>query len=119
MEIVTKQDYEAAFARIDALVEEGFEGNAAKEAEYRQIAEAIQAYEQLHYHFPKPNTLVGMIELKMFEQKLKQKDLAELLDLETSRVSELLNGKRKLTLKVAQKLYRKLGIPADFILETA
>ena len=40
MEIETKQDYEAAFARIDALVEEGFEGNAAKEAEYRQIAEA-------------------------------------------------------------------------------
>ena len=66
-----------------------------------------------------PQTLAGMIELKMFERKLKQKDLAELLEVEAPRVSELLRGKRRLSLEMARQLYKKLGISAEFILEHA
>ena len=68
---------------------------------------------------PQPQTLTGMIELKMFELKLKQKDLAELLGIEAPRVSELLRGKRPINLAIAKRLYQKLHIPADFILDRA
>lgn len=55
--------------------------------------------------FPKPTTLTDMIELNMYELKLK--DLAQLLGIEASRVSVLLNGKRKLSIN--------LTWPGDFM----
>lgn len=63
-----------------------------------------------------PDNLIDMIKLKMFEKGLSQRDLARLLSEPESRISELLNNKRKLTMKVAKSLYKKLDISADFIL---
>jgi HTH-type transcriptional regulator/antitoxin HigA len=66
-----------------------------------------------------PQTLVEMIELKMYEGKLKQKDLAALLEISPTRLSEVLQGKRKVNLDLAKKLYKILKISPEFILETA
>ena len=66
-----------------------------------------------------PQTLVEMIELKMYERKLKQKELAELLEIAPSRLSEILKGKRQITLTMARNLYKKLDINPAFILEKA
>lgn len=59
-----------------------------------------------------------MIELKMYEMRLKQRDLADLLGVESSRVSEYLNGKRKINIEIAKKIHEKLGIDGNFILKT-
>ena len=118
MKINNETDYKKAFELFDALTAAMAE-NPQKQAEARLVAEAIQAYEQEFVMFPRPSTLSGMIELKMYEMKLKQKDLAELLEVEASRVSELLNGKRKITLDLAKKLHERLGIDGNFILEVA
>lgn len=118
-EISDEQEYKQAFSKLDALIADNFEGNSEKEKEYRSIAESIQKYEQTHYHFPVPTTLVGMIEMKMFEMKLKQRDLAQILEVKESRLSEVLNGKRKINLELATKLYQKLHIDASFILNAA
>ena len=116
MMISTEKDYKQAFTQLDELIGRmGTDPEQQKEA--RAVAEAIQAYEQAHVPFPKPTTLIGMIELKMYERRLKQKDLALLLNVETSRISELLNGKRKLTLDLAKQLHEKLDIDGNFILE--
>jgi HTH-type transcriptional regulator / antitoxin HigA len=50
-----------------------------------------------------PTTLVEMIRYKMFEMNLKQKQLAKILDISETRISELLNGKRKLNIEMAKK----------------
>jgi HTH-type transcriptional regulator/antitoxin HigA len=74
------------------------------------------------YHLmplPHPQTLVGMIELKMFERKLNQKELAAKLGITSTRLSEVLNGKRKVNMDLAKRLHDKLGIDASFILEHA
>lgn len=63
-----------------------------------------------------PKTLVEMIEFKMFELKLKQRDLAKLLGVTENRISEVLNGKRKINLDLAKKLYTKLSVDPQFIL---
>lgn len=118
MKIVNEYEYQKAFLLFDELTAE-MVVNPEKQVEARRVAEAIQAYEAEFIKFPRPTTLAGMIELKMYEMKLKQKDLAELLEVETSRVSEILNGKRKITLEVAKKLHTKLGIDGNFILEVA
>lgn len=118
MKITNESEYKNAFHVFDKIASEMVD-NPVKQAEARSVAEAIQAYEQAFVMFPRPSTLSGMIELKMYEMKLKQKDLAELLEVEASRVSEILNGKRKITLELAKKLHEKLGIDGNFILEAA
>lgn len=118
MTIHNETDYRQAFADFDALITR-MGDDAQLQWQARTLAEAIQAYEQATMSFPKPTTLVGMIEWKMYEMKLKQKDLAQLLNIETSRVSEILNGKRRISLDLAKRLHEKLGIDGNFILETA
>ena len=58
-----------------------------------------------------------VIELRMFEMKLKQKDLAEILETSTSRISEYLNGKRDITIQIARALHKNLNIDSDIILQ--
>ncbi len=116
MTIKNEIEYRKSFVEIDKMLAE-MGDDVEKQAQTRALAEAIESYEKLHYHFPIPKTLAGMVELKMYEMKLKRKDLALLLDVETSRVSEYLNGKRKINLEFAKKLHSKLGIDGNFILE--
>jgi len=52
----------------------------------------------------------------MFERKLNQKALAELLGTNTARISEYMKGKREITMKIAKGLYYKLNIDLDIIL---
>lgn len=116
MTITNETEYKQAFREFDALIAQmGDDAEMQKKA--KVLAERIQAYEQAFMAFPKPATLTGMIELKMYEMKLKQKDLAALLDVEASRISEILNGKRKPSIDLAKKLHEKLGIDGNFILE--
>ena len=66
-----------------------------------------------------PKTLTEMLELKMYERKLKQKDLALLLGISATRLSEVMQGKRKVNMDLAKRLYSVLKIDAGFILEQA
>ena len=66
-----------------------------------------------------PKTLTEMLELKMYERKLKQKDLAALLGISATRLSEVMQGKRKVNMDLAKRLYSVLKIDAGCILEQA
>ena len=66
-----------------------------------------------------PKTLAGMIRYKMLEMNIRQIQLARILKVSETRMSELLSGKRKVTLDLAKKLHTKLNIDASFILEVA
>lgn len=57
--------------------------------------------------------------LKMFELKYKQRDLAALLEITPTRLSEIINGKRKVNMDLAKHLYQKLNADPKFILENA
>ena len=57
-----------------------------------------------------------MIVLRMYQGKLKQKDLATILGTTPSRISEILNGKRYLTRNLARRLHEKLNINPGLIL---
>jgi len=53
------------------------------------------------------------------ESRMKQRELAAILGITATRLNEVLNGKRKVNMDLAKKLYEKLNIPADFILKHA
>lgn len=86
-----------------------------QQAELDEISDYVADYEESNYPF-RPDSLIEMIELRMFQRKLKQKDLAKILGTTPSRVSEILNGKRGLTFELAKALYTKLNIDPKIIL---
>jgi HTH-type transcriptional regulator / antitoxin HigA len=123
IEINSDAMYRQAQAMVETYLQKvtaggGFASlSADDDQELLRLSHLVRAWEEAHYPMPQPQTLTGMIELKMFELKLKQKDLADLLGIEAPRVSELLRGKRPVSLTIAKRLYQKLHIPADFILD--
>lgn len=66
-----------------------------------------------------PKTITEAVELKMFENKLSQAKLAEKLGLAKSKLSEILNGKRKPDIGFLKALHKVLKIDAAFLLEHA
>ena len=84
--------------------------------ELETISDLVADYEEKYLPVAIPS-LIDVIKLRMQEQGLKQKDLAELLGTTTSRISEYIRGKRELTLQMAKKVHKKLDIDADIILQ--
>jgi len=121
MNMIKKEaDYNAVMAKIDGLMAKG-SGNVSKEelAEIRRLALEAQAYEQGKYTIEPPETLVGMIEMRMYELKLKQKDLAEKLNVSTAKLSLIMNGKQKADVEFLKSVYKELHVDAEFILQHA
>jgi HTH-type transcriptional regulator/antitoxin HigA len=67
-------------------------------------------------HFPiTPPDPIDAIKFRMEQMEMTKTDMAKYLGSQ-SRVTEILNGKRKLTLKMVKSLYKGLKIPADTLL---
>jgi HTH-type transcriptional regulator/antitoxin HigA len=71
------------------------------------------------YTIPAPKTLQGLIEFKMYERKLKQKELAQLLDIAESKLSQILTGKRKPDVSFLKAAHEQLEIDGNVLLEYA
>ncbi len=121
LNISTEEDYQNALAAIEPFLQKGFANlSVTEDVELARITALIDAYEAVYYALPfKPKTLTEMLELKMFERKMKQKDLAKTLGVTENRISEVLNGKRKINLDLAKRIYKELQVDANFILEYA
>ena len=59
---------------------------------------------------------IEAVKFRMEQLGIKQKDLAEILGFK-SRVSELLNRKRKLTLEMIKNLHKTLNIPTNVLIQ--
>ncbi|MCE7066781.1 helix-turn-helix domain-containing protein [Dyadobacter sp. CY326] len=119
MSVSTEQDYNEAFKKIDSLIAENFEDNTDKQKEFLELAKAIQDYEKKFYPLPKPETVVEMVELKMYERKITQKQLSALLEITTDKLSQILNGKRQPDVTFLKAVYLKLGVDPGFLLRNA
>ena len=116
--ITAESEYASLLARIDVLMRKGEKNVTPEESEeIRAIDLALQTYEQGIYTIPSPGTLEGMIELRMYEMRLKQKDIAETLSVSPVKLSMILRGKQKPDISFIKALHTKLKVPAEFILE--
>lgn len=103
---------------IHALMKKGEQHLTEEDVNHLQsLVAAAQQYEDAHYALPMPTTLAGMIEMKMFEMNMKQKELAALLGVTESKLSQILNGKREPDATFLKAIYRHLKIDPKFILE--
>jgi HTH-type transcriptional regulator / antitoxin HigA len=91
----------------------------AQATKLRTLAVAANAYEKSIYEIPAPQTLEGLIELKMYERKLKQKDLAKLMGVGESKLSEIMNRKRPVDVAFLKAAHDRLGIDGNLLLQYA
>ena len=118
--IKTENEYQVAIAGIEVFLKKGFVNLTLEETnELERISKAVAAYEKEYYPVPKPDTLSEMIELKMYELRLTQKKLSELLKIAPDKLSMILNGKRSPDVAFLKAAHQNLGIDADFLLTHA
>src|SRR5260370_25901606 len=110
--IKTESDCAAALARIEELMEAKRNTAKGEELEFRSLL--VHDYEEKAFPMDKPDP-VEAIRFRMQQQGLRPTDLVPLLG-SRSRVSEVLSGRRNLTLKMIRALVRGLGIPAEVLL---
>lgn len=111
--IKTKPQYEAAMARVEQI----FAANpgTAEGDELELLLLLVEKYEEETFPIDLP-TPVAAIRFRMDQQDLKPKDLVPLIG-SKSKVSEVLSGRRPLSLAMIRNLVAGLDIPADVLLQ--
>jgi len=112
--IKTEEDYNAACKRFYTLMhssEEQIQKNTPVGDEMELLAILIEQYEKEHYSLGPPDPIEA-IKFRMDQMGLRQKDIAPLFGGKT-RVSEVLNRKRPLSMKMIILLNKFLGIPLE------
>lgn len=109
----TTKDYQAALARLDILFDAPAGYPESDEADI--LAVLVEDYERAHYPIDAPDP-VEAIKIRMEQLNLKQNDLVEAFG-SKSRVSEVLNRKRKLTIDMIRKLSVKLNLPVSVLVK--
>jgi len=110
--IKTESEYAAALARVDKLMDAS-PGTPQGDA-LEILSLLINDYEQRVFPIEKPDP-VAAIRFRMAQQGLTNRDLVPFLG-SRSRVSEVLSGRRSLSLKMIRSLVRGLRIPAEVLL---
>lgn len=111
--IRTKADYEAALDRIGALMSAKSGTSAGDELDV--LADLVEHYEEKQIPMGYPSA-VAAIEFRMDQAGLTQRDLVPFIG-GRAKVSEVLSGKRPLTMRMARALHEHLGIPAEVLLQ--
>jgi HTH-type transcriptional regulator/antitoxin HigA len=111
--IRTEADYEAALARIDVLMDA--EPGTPEGEELDVLVDLVELYESRHVPMGYP-TPIEAIRFRMEQGELSPRDLIPFMG-SRAKVSEVLSGKRSLTMQMARALHANLGIPADVLLQ--
>ncbi|MEA2027631.1 MAG: hypothetical protein U9N49_01465 [Campylobacterota bacterium] len=104
-----EHDYESALMKIESLMDAKPDTRAYDELEILSIL--IENYETKHHPIDMPDP-IDAIKFRMEQNGLMQKDLVSIFG-NKSRVSEILNRKRRLTLDMIRNLHQELQIPFE------
>ena len=110
--IKTETDYNNSIKRIEILW--GAKKDSIEGDELDLLCTLVESYEMHHYPIAPPDP-IDAIQFRMEQLGMTKTDLAKYLGAQ-SRVSEVLNRKRQLTLKMVKSLYKDLKIPANVLL---
>src|SRR5947209_20501368 len=110
--IRTRKGYEKALKEVERLW--GAKLGTPEGDRLDVVATLIDAYEAAHFPFDPPDPIEA-IRFRMEQQGLTRKDLEPLLGSRT-RVAEVLNRKRNLSIGMIRRLHEKLGISAEVLI---
>jgi HTH-type transcriptional regulator/antitoxin HigA len=110
--IRTRRDYEIALKKVEKLW--GAKSGTREGDQLDVLATLIDAYEAAHYPMDPPDPIEA-IKFRMEQQGLSRKDLEPLIGTRT-RVAEVLNRKRNLSIEMIRRLHDSLGISAEVLI---
>ncbi len=111
--IKNEEDHDKALSRIEQLMDA--KPGTAEMDELELMTALVEMYEERHYPISRPDP-IDAIKFRMEHLGLDQKDMVPFIG-SKSKVSEVLNGKRSLTLAMMRGLHKGLGIPAEVLLK--
>ena len=111
--IRTEADYEAALEDVAALW--GAAAGTPKGDRLDVLATLIDVYEAKHHAMDPPDP-VEAIKFRMEQQGMTRKDLEDIIGTRT-RIAEVLNRKRSLSIGMIRRLHDKLGISAEILIQ--
>lgn len=125
--ITTREQYDEVRSRVDSLIKEAtqkgmLEPGADNEyvREISRLAKLSAEYEDNYLNILPlrvKNPLIQTLEDYFYGRSMKRKEAAELLGINESVFSQIMNGKRKISTTLAKKLYSDLHIDANLILQ--
>lgn len=125
--VTTREQYDEVRTRVNELIKEAtqkgmLEPNADNEyiREIARLAKLSAEYEDNYLNvlpLKVKNPLIKAIEDYFYSKNMKRKEAAETLGINESVFSQIMNGKRKISVSLAKKLYTDLHINADLILQ--
>jgi len=112
--IKTKAAYEAALQHIYGLMQKELKAGSKLSDELEILSILVEAYEKKHYPIPPPHPIQA-IKFRLEQMGIDEKELIAILG-GRSRKSEILSGRRKLSLTMIRELHDKLHIPAETLI---
>ena len=112
--IKTEQDYQDALQEVDKLIDA--KSNTLDGDKLDILVTLIEAYEEKNHPVLPPEPVEAILH-QMESQELSRKDLVPLFG-SRSRVSEILNKKRSLSINMIRKLQTGLGISAEILIKS-
>jgi len=127
--LTTRKEYDEIKAKVEALIAEATDKGMLEpemDNEYtRQISDLSKLMAQYEDEYMEilplreKTPLIRSIEDYLYAHNMKQKEGAQYLGINESVFSQILSGKRRITMPIAKRLHSKLGINADMILKYA
>ena len=111
--IKTEQDYQDALKRLEVIFDAT--PNSVDGDELEILGVLIDNYEKIYFPIDLPDPIEA-IKFRMDQLNYSNRDLAQIIGLK-SRVSEILNKKRKLSINMIRKLHDALRIPTDVLVQ--
>src|ERR671936_1894887 len=113
--IRTKRDHKSALKEIERLW--GAKTGTPEGDRLDVLATLVDAYEAEHYPMDPPDPIEA-IKFRMEQQGLTRRDPEEIIGTRT-RIAEVLNRKRGLSIAMIRRLHQRLGISADVLIRTS
>jgi len=108
----SEADYKLALKRLEEIFDAPIGTHDSDEADILGLL--VDEYEKKHYPIEAPDPIEA-IKIRMEEMQLKQVDLIDVIG-GKSRVSEVLNRKRKLTIEMIRNLTKRLNLSPDLLI---
>jgi HTH-type transcriptional regulator/antitoxin HigA len=110
--IKTEEDYQAALSRLEEIFD-ALDGTPESD-ELDVLGLLVDEYEKEHYPIDSPDPIEA-IKIRMEELNMRQVDLIPMIG-GKSRVSEILNRKRRLTIQMIRRLKERLDLSAELLI---
>ena len=111
-------EYKKVMKKIESLMNKGSGSVTESElSEIRELALLAQSYEKQNFVIKTPSTLAGVIEMKMYEMRLKQTEIAQKLNVSNTKLSMIMSGKQKPDVAFLKSVHEQLYVDANLLFD--